>query len=235
MNTDTDEYETVELDPPGHARHTVIWLHGLGADGHDFEPIVPELRLPEALAVRFVFPNAPVRAVTLNGGYPMRAWFDLTGLQDASQMDVDGLREAERQVRALIERENARGIPSERIVLAGFSQGGAVALHTAVRYPQTLAGLMALSTFGVTDAALAAEAAPANRALPIFMAHGQQDQVVAPTRGLASRDALVAAGYAVNWHEYSMAHAVCGEEVGDIRAWLLDVLSGAPGDQAPSL
>ncbi|HET7371574.1 MAG TPA: alpha/beta fold hydrolase [Gammaproteobacteria bacterium] len=224
MDTKTDELNAVEISPAGEARHTVIWLHGLGADGHDFEPLVPELRLPDELAVRFVFPHAPVRPVSLNGGYPMRAWFDVTALDRSTRIDLDGLHESEQRVHALIRRENDRGVPTERIVLAGFSQGGAVALHTAPRYPERLAGLIALSTFSLTNAALANEAAPANRDLPVFMAHGTLDPVVAPDLGHDSRDALTSAGFTVGWHDYEMQHAVCPEEVGDLRRWLLGVL-----------
>ncbi|HET6655311.1 MAG TPA: dienelactone hydrolase family protein [Gammaproteobacteria bacterium] len=224
MDTKTDDLNAVEINPAAEARHSVIWLHGLGADGHDFEPLVPELRLPDVLAVRFVFPHAPVRPVSLNGGYPMRAWFDVTSLDRSTRIDLDGLHESEQRVHDLIRRENERGVPTDRIVLAGFSQGGAVALHTAPRYPERLAGLIALSTFSLTNRALAAEAAPANRDLPVFMAHGTLDPVVAPDLGHDSRDALTDAGFKVDWHDYEMQHAVCPEEVGDLRGWLLDIL-----------
>ncbi|HET8551110.1 MAG TPA: alpha/beta fold hydrolase [Gammaproteobacteria bacterium] len=224
MNTNVTDLNAVEINPADEARHTIIWLHGLGADGHDFEPLVPELRLPEDFAVRFVFPHAPVRPVTLNGGMPMRAWFDLTALDRTTRIDLDALRESERRVHELIRRENARGVPTERIVLAGFSQGGAVALHTAPRYPERLAALVALSTFSLTGAALAAEAASSNRDLPVFMAHGTLDPVVAPDLGHDSRDALIDAGFKVDWHEYPMQHAVCAEEIADLRGWLLEVL-----------
>ncbi|HET6656230.1 MAG TPA: alpha/beta fold hydrolase, partial [Gammaproteobacteria bacterium] len=209
MVNNTPKFDAVEINPPGTARHTIIWLHGLGADGHDFEPLVPDLRLPEALAVRFVFPHAPVRPVTLNGGMPMRAWFDVSSLDRSTLLDFDGLHASQQLVHDLIARENERGVPSERIVVAGFSQGGAVALHTAPRYPERLAGLIALSTFSLTGDALAADAAAANRDLPAFMAHGRADPVVAPALGESSRDALLAAGYSVDWHEYDMPHAVC--------------------------
>ncbi|HET7308380.1 MAG TPA: dienelactone hydrolase family protein [Gammaproteobacteria bacterium] len=224
MNTNTDNLNAVEVDPAGEARFTIIWLHGLGADGHDFEPLVPELKLPDELAVRFIFPHAPVRPVTLNGGMPMRAWFDLTALDRTTRIDLDALRESERRVHELIGRENARGVPTERIVLAGFSQGGAVALHSAPRFPERLAALVALSTFSLTGATLAVEAAPANRNLPVFMAHGTLDPVVAPDLGHDSRDALIGAGFKVDWHEYPMQHTVCAEEIADLRGWLLEVL-----------
>ncbi|HET6725432.1 MAG TPA: alpha/beta fold hydrolase [Gammaproteobacteria bacterium] len=222
MDIRTTDLNAVEVNPAGEARHTIIWLHGLGADGHDFEPLVPELRLPDELAVRFVFPHAPVRPVTLNGGMPMRAWFDLTALDRTTRLDFDGLHASQQLVHDLIARENDRGVPTERIVLAGFSQGGAVALHTAPRYPQRLAGLIALSTFSLTNGSLAADASTANRDLPVFMAHGRADPVVAPTLGATSRDALIAAGYEVDWHEYDMPHAVCPDEVADLRKWLLN-------------
>ncbi|HET7673888.1 MAG TPA: alpha/beta fold hydrolase [Gammaproteobacteria bacterium] len=220
----TEAHDVVEVEPAAPARHSIIWLHGLGADGHDFEPLVPQLRLPAELAVRFVFPHAPIRPVTLNGGYRMRAWFDISSIDRHTRIDHDGIRESVERVHALIRRENARGVPSERIVVAGFSQGGSVALHVAPRYPERLAGLIALSTFELTNAALAAEAADANRSLPVFMAHGRQDNVVAPALGIASRDALVAAGYPVSWHEYEMPHAVCPQEIADLREWLIDTL-----------
>jgi phospholipase/carboxylesterase len=221
--------DAVEIEPRDEALHAVIWLHGLGADGHDFEPLVPELNLPDELAVRFIFPHAPVRPLTLNGGLPCRAWFDMTALDRTTRLDFDGLHAAEQRVRDLIRRENARGVPSERIVVAGFSQGGAVALHAAPRYPERLAGLLALSTFSLTNKSLADDVAPANRDLPIFMAHGRADPVVAPSLGESSRDALEDAGFDPEWHTYDMAHAVCPAEVGDIGDWLVKVLTARAG------
>lgn len=208
----------VEVETGAQPQAAIIWLHGLGADGHDFEPIVPELKLQQA--VRFVFPHAPVRPVTLNGGWPMRAWFDIIALDREAQRDLHGTEESRRAVEALIRRENERGIPTERIVLAGFSQGGALALHTGLRYPEKLAGIIGLSTFLHTFDSLQTEAAPANRATPIFMAHGSEDSVVMPARGMETYDRLQAFGYVIDWHEYPMAHAVCPEEIGDLAQWL---------------
>jgi phospholipase/carboxylesterase len=196
----------------------VIWLHGLGADGHDFEPIVPELGL--RFAARFVFPHAPVRAVTINNGMPMRAWYDILGWGSNVRQDADGVRASAVVVERLIDREIERGMPSERIVLAGFSQGGAVALHTALRERRPLAGVIALSTYLPLAATLAAERSTANAAIPIFMAHGTADAIVPLSFGQSSRGLLESLGYSVEWRTYSMAHTVCMEEVGSIGAWL---------------
>ena len=197
---------------------SVLFLHGLGADGHDFEPIVPELRL--RLPVRFVFPHAPLRRVTINGGMSMRAWYDILGFDRHAREDAAGIRASAAAVTELIDREVGRGIPAERIVLAGFSQGGAVALHTALREPRPLAGVMALSTYLPLAPLLAAERSAANAGIPIFMAHGTSDQVLPLSLAEASRRALDALGYAVDWHSYSMQHSVCSEEIGAIAAWL---------------
>ena len=213
----------VEIEPRTPARTSVILLHGLGADGHDFESIVAELRLPDALATRFVFPHAPVRPVTLNGGYRMRAWFDLYGLDRFSREDEAGIRESAESVHRLIRREGERGIPANRIVLAGFSQGGAVALFAGLRYPERLAGILALSTYLPMAATLPGEAHPANAAVSIFMAHGTVDPVVALGLGEHSKDALLARGLPVDWRTYRMPHSVSAEEIADIRAWLLEV------------
>ncbi len=197
---------------------SVLWLHGLGADGHDFEPIVPELRLP--FPVRFLFPHAPIRRVTINGGMAMRAWYDILGFDRHAREDAAGIRASAAAVTELIDREVARGIATERIVLAGFSQGGAVALHTALREPRPLAGVMALSTYLPLAPLLAAERSAANAGIPIFMAHGTSDQVLPLSLAESSRRALDALGYAVDWHSYSMQHSVCSEEIGAIAAWL---------------
>jgi phospholipase/carboxylesterase len=204
---------------------SVIWLHGLGADGNDFVPIVPELALPAALAVRFVFPHAPVRAVTINNGMRMRAWYDIAAADLSRRADLDGVRQSARQVEALIERERERGVANERIVLAGFSQGGAIALYAGVRYARRLAGIVALSTYVVAAESLAAEASPANAGLPIFMGHGIADPVVRYEWGEASRRALEAQGYALEWRSYRMEHSVCLEEVRSIGEWLARVLA----------
>ncbi len=218
--------ETVEIEPRPPARTSVILLHGLGADGHDFESIVSELRLPDSLATRFVFPHAPVRPVTLNGGYRMRAWYDLYGLDRGSREDGVGIRESAETAHRLIRREGERGIPADRVVLAGFSQGGAIALFAGLRHPERLAGILALSTYLPMTATLASEAHPANAAVSIFMAHGTVDPVVALGLGEQSKDVLLAQGLPVDWHTYRMPHSVSAEEIADIRAWLLGVLPG---------
>lgn len=205
----------------------VIWLHGLGADGHDFEPIVPELAFPSAPAMRFLFPHAPVRPVTVNGGMRMRAWYDILNFDAGGRQDEAGVRESAASLNALIARERERGIAAERIVLAGFSQGGAVALHTALRYREPLAGLMALSTYLPLASRLADEigdeASSQPRSLPIFMAHGQFDPVLPIDLGRESRRTLESAGFNVEWRDYPMAHAVCPDEIADIRSWLARV------------
>ena len=216
--------EAVEVETGRNPDAAVIWLHGLGANGHDFEPIVPQLALPQERALRFVFPHAPMRPVTLNNGYAMRAWYDIAALNRAAAEDERGIRASQVAIEALIRREIARGIASERIVLAGFSQGGAMALFAGIRHEQRLAGIMGLSCYLVLSARLLAERNPANEATPIFLAHGSQDPVVAPDLGAEARRQLEAAGYAVEWHAYSMPHAVCPQEVVDIAAWLRRVL-----------
>jgi phospholipase/carboxylesterase len=215
---------TVEIETGSAPRASVIWLHGLGADGHDFEPIVPELQLPATLPVRFVFPHAPVQAVTINGGARMRAWYDVYNLEGVRREDETGVRASQNRVEALIAREKARGVAARDIVLAGFSQGGAIALQTGLRHAERLAGIMALSTFLPLAATVAKEASAANRDVPIFMAHGAYDDLIPLARGAASRDVLTAAGYRVQWHEYRMQHAVCGEEIADVAQWLRTVL-----------
>jgi phospholipase/carboxylesterase len=220
----TERLEAIEVETGRDPRAAVIWLHGLGADGHDFEPIVPELGLPATLPVRFVFPHAPMQPVTLNGGMVMRAWYDILDL-DGGGEDEAGIRASQARVEALIAREKTRGIPVDRLVLAGFSQGGAIAIQAGVRHPERLAGLLALSTYLPLAHALAAEATAANRRTPVFMAHGRWDPLIPLLRAARSRDLLVAAGYDVEWHEYPMEHAVCMEEVRDIGAWLRRVLA----------
>jgi len=210
--------ETLEIATGPEPRLAVIWLHGLGADGHDFEPIVPEL--PLSVAVRFVFPHAPVRSVTVNGGMQMRAWYDILGWGSKVPQDAVGIRASAAAVARLIDREVARGVPAERIVLAGFSQGGAIALHSALREPRRLAGVLALSTYLPLAETLAAEMSAASAGLPIFMAHGTDDPILPLAMAEVSRRVLGAAGYAVDWHVYPMAHAVCAPEIAAIRAWL---------------
>ena len=219
--------ETVEIEAAGPLQGSVIWLHGLGADGHDFEAIVPELRLPESLRLRFVFPHAPMRPVTINGGATMRAWYDILSLDREGPQDEKGIRESSAALDGLLEREHQRGIPYEKIVLAGFSQGGAIALHSALRYPQTIAGLMALSTWLPLGASLQEEVIEKDdaqsRQLPVFLAHGQFDPMLPFSFGEESRDALRGMGYTVEWHAYPMPHSLCAEEIADIRTWLLSV------------
>jgi phospholipase/carboxylesterase len=216
--------DAVEIETGPKPTGTVIWLHGLGADGHDFEPIVPELMSPAQGALRFIFPHAPIRPVTLNGGAAMRAWYDIVSLDRRGREDERGVRESQATIEALISRENARGITTERIVLAGFSQGGAVALYAGTRHAQKLAGIMGLSCYMLLSARFAAERASANQATPIFLAHGTQDPVVAPILGEETHRLLEKSGYAVEWHAYSMPHSVCPPEIADIGAWLRRVL-----------
>jgi phospholipase/carboxylesterase len=216
--------ETIEVETAPKPNAAILWLHGLGADGHDFEPVVPELVRRGERAWRFIFPNAPVRPVTINGGMSMRAWYDLKGLDRRAAEDLAGFRDSDAQIRRLIAREGERGIPAGRIVLAGFSQGAAVSLYTAPRYPEALAGVMALSGYLPAEGTLRTERAPANDATPIFMAHGRGDAVLSMALGVQSRDYLTAQGYAIEWHDYPMAHAVCAEEIADIRDFLLRVL-----------
>jgi phospholipase/carboxylesterase len=197
---------------------SVIWLHGLGADGHDFEPIVEELGL--GFGARFVFPHAPLRPVTINGGLPMRAWFDILALDRSASWDEEGIRASARSVYGLIEREIGRGMPSRRVVLAGFSQGGAIALHVGLRAPHRLGGVMALSSFLPLADTLSQERSLANVSTPILMAHGDADPVVAVDLADWSRRRLEADGYAVDWRVYPMPHAVCAPEIGDIASWL---------------
>lgn len=216
--------ETIEVETAAKPTASVIWLHGLGADGHDFEPIVPEIVHRGERAWRFVFPNAPVRPVTINDGMAMRAWYDIRGLDRTAVEDVAGFRDTDGLVRQLIAREGERGVAPNRIVLAGFSQGGAVSLYTVPRFPEALAGVMALSCYLPGQASFAAERGPANNAIPIFMAHGRGDNVLPLALGIQSRDFLKTEGYAVEWHDYPMAHAVCATELADIRKFLFRVL-----------
>ena len=215
--------ETIEIETGAKPVAAVIWLHGLGADGHDFEPIVPELKLPASKPVRFIFPHAPQRPVTINMGMRMRAWYDILQLGGGAE-DEAGIREAQSMLESLISGEKKRGISASRIVLAGFSQGGAIVLQTALRHPERLAGVMALSTYLPLSNFLAKEKNPANKDLPIFMAHGQYDNMIPMDRAQRSREMLEALGYKLEWHDYPMPHSVCPEEIADISAWLLRIL-----------
>jgi phospholipase/carboxylesterase len=218
--TTRESPEAVVLTPAAAPVAAVIWLHGLGADGFDFAPIVDELRLPATLPVRFIFPHAAPRPVTINNGYVMRAWYDIKGFGPERAEDDAGIRESEAVVKRYIEQEIAQGIPPGKIVIAGFSQGGAIALQTALRYQQRLAGVMALSTYLPLAGSLPAEASAANRDVPILMCHGVRDPVVPPQMGEASRDALQVLGYRVEWRTYPMEHSVCMEEIADLSKWL---------------
>jgi phospholipase/carboxylesterase len=218
--TTRESADAVVLTPDKAPVAAVIWLHGLGADGFDFVPIVDELRLPATLPVRFIFPHAAPRPVTINNGYVMRAWYDIKGFGPERAEDDAGIRESEGVVKRYIEQEIAQGIPASKIVIAGFSQGGAIALQTGLRYQQRLAGVMALSTYLPLGASLATEAAAANRDVPILMCHGVHDPIVPAQMGEASRDAMQGLGYCIEWHTYPMEHSVCMEEVVEISKWL---------------
>jgi len=223
-----DQLEAIEIETSASPGASIIWLHGLGADGHDFVDVVPELALPGRPGVRFVFPHAPMRPVTINGGYVMRAWYDIRDDSGVRREDPAGVRASQKAIEALIEREKERGVPAAAIVLAGFSQGGAMALYTGLRYGERLAGVMALSCSLPLADTLAAEAAPANRDVPIFMAHGTHDPMIPMARALRAREVLTGLGYRLEWHEYQMPHSVCAEEIAHIGVWLGKVL-GADG------
>jgi len=220
-----DLLEALELETAPSPTAAIIWMHGLGADGHDFVDVPPMLRLPGSLAVRFVFPHAPMMPVTINGGMVMRAWYDVLMAGSARQGDEQGLRASQKKVEALIARERSRGIAAGRLVLAGFSQGGAMTLQTGLRHPERLAGLMALSCYLPLAETVASEAHAANRDVPIFFAHGTGDASIPIERARRGREALTALGYAVEWHEYPMPHAVCDAELRDIGAWLTRILA----------
>lgn len=216
----------IELETAPNPTASIIWMHGLGADGNDFVPIVEEMELP-ARPIRFIFPHAPVRPVTINGGFQMRAWYDVVSDDFSRREDETGVRESQEMIEALIRRENERGIPCGDIVMAGFSQGGAMALHTGLRYPERLAGVLALSTYVPISTMLEAEISQANRDVPIFMAHGTADPVIPLWLAGSSRQLLERLGYDVQWHEYEMEHSVMWEEVADISRWLQRVLNGS--------
>lgn len=222
----TEILPAVEINPAlTPAKASVIWLHGLGADGHDFESIVPELRLPKELAVRFVFPHAPMRPVTINNGMRMRAWFDISALERGATIDEAGVLQASQAVAALIAQEIEHGVPSQKIVLAGFSQGGAIALQCGLSYPQPLAGILGLSTFLPFTPALTRHFSSANKNIPIMLAHGTSDPMVPVQLGELCREQLTQLGHKPVWHIYPMQHQVCGEEIHDIARWLEQVLS----------
>ena len=210
--------EAIEIQTGSKPAASILWLHGLGADGHDFEPIVPELKL--AKPVRFVFPHAPVRPVTISQGMRMRAWYDILQFGGGPEDDA-GIRASQRMMEQLIKQQP---VPVNRVVMAGFSQGGAIALQTALRYPERLAGVLALSAYLPQAASLQSERSPANQGTPIFMAHGRYDDIIPPRRAEESRKLLEAAGYPVEWHEYPMPHSVCAEEIADIAAFLARIV-----------
>jgi phospholipase/carboxylesterase len=216
----TAAFDGIETLTGATPQYAIIWLHGLGADGGDFAPIVPELVRPNWPAIRFVFPHAPVQPVTINGGMRMRAWYDILGLEIAQRQDERGVRRSVAMVARLIEREVARGVPSERIFIAGFSQGGAIALAAGLRHADRLAGVIALSTYLPIAELSEAEASAANKGLPIFMGHGNLDPVVGHALGLMSAEFLRKLGYPVDWHSYPMPHSVCAEEISDLSRWL---------------
>lgn len=215
-----DELECIEIEPAQPARATVIWLHGLGADGNDFVPVVPELQLSPGLAVRFILPHAPVRPVTINGGMAMRSWYDILSMGSTREINEAHLRAAATAVSALIEREERRGVPSERILLVGFSQGGAVGYRAALRYPRPLAGLAALSTYRISPELAESQALPANRQLPVFIAHGESDSVVPVQLGRLACQSLQQQGFDPQWHSYPMDHEVCLPEIRALGAWI---------------
>ena len=221
--TSPQALETVEIEPAAPAAAAILLMHGLGADGHDFEPVAREIGLGPAPAVRWVFPHAPLRSVTINRGFRMRAWYDIASL-DGSVEDEEGIAESARAIHGLVERERERGIAADRVVIAGFSQGGALALHTALREPSRLAGVVVLSSYLPLAARLDREAHPANAAVPVFMAHGSHDPVLPFALGQRSRDFLRARGYQVDWHEYPIGHSLSAEEIDALRDWLSRVL-----------
>jgi phospholipase/carboxylesterase len=217
--------DTLQTETGANPTATVIVLHGLGADGNDFVPFVQEIDLSSVGSVRWVFPHAPMMPVTINGGYVMRAWYDILGANMGQREDETGLRRSMGEVNALIDAEVARGIAPRRIVLAGFSQGCAMTLLTGLRYPERLAGLVGMSGYLPLAAMLASERSQANADVPIFLAHGRQDPVVPFAAGTATRDGLRASGYPVEWHEYPMPHSVCMEEISDLQRWMVRVLT----------
>jgi len=221
----SDLLQTIEIETGTNPDASVIWLHGLGADGNDFVPIVNELGLPDGLAVRFVFPHAPMMPVTINGGHVMRAWYDVSFDGLDKRPDERGIRASQAAIEQLLAREKQRGIPASRIVLAGFSQGGAMTLHTGLRHAESLAGLMVLSSYLPLPQLLAAERAAANASTPIFMVHGEDDPVIAIELAERSTDQLRGLSYAVDWRAYPMEHSVCLDEIAHIGEWLREVLA----------
>ncbi len=225
MSESKDILDCIERETGGQPSYSIIWLHGLGADGNDFVPLVPQLVDPDWPPLRFVFPNAPARPITVNGGMRMRAWYDIKGLDIADKQDAEGITASVHQIEALIARENDRGIPTERIMLAGFSQGGAVALSAGLRHAERLAGLIVLSSYLPLAESLISERSDANANIPIFWGHGSVDPVVPLMLGERSRASLQKLGYSVDWHVWPMAHQVCMEEIVALRSWLTPILA----------
>ena len=214
------QLSTIEILPTGAHQYSIIWLHGLGADGHDFEKIAEELHLKAAPNIHFIFPNAPIQAVTINGGSKMRAWYDILEMSLERQVDIAGIYQSELGIKELIEQEINKGISSEHILLAGFSQGGVIALHTGLRYPHKLAGIIGLSTYLPTLKQLSSEQSPENCAIPIFMAHGILDSIVEIETGKTVATELIDLGYSIEWHDYLMEHSVCIEEIGHLSTFI---------------
>ena len=217
------ELDSIVIETQEQPDAAVIWLHGLGADGNDFVPIIDQLQLPSHLAIRFIFPHAPVRPISINQGYQMSGWYDISSLSIVEEEDVAGIKESSAILKQLCEEQEAYGITSSRIVLAGFSQGGAIALHCGCRYPEPLAGIMALSTYLALPETLEEEISICATETPIFMAHGRQDEVVAYLYGKKSMQQLETNNFEVQWHEYDMGHAVCQEEIQHIRQWFIEI------------
>lgn len=219
----TDILPHITLETGDSPRHSIIWLHGLGADGEDFVPVAEQMQLP--LAVRYIFPHAPMQPVTVNGGYVMRAWYDIIALDIGARQDEAGIRDSQAAIEQLIAQERQRGIAAKNIYLAGFSQGGAIVLHTGLRHAERLGGIIALSTYLPLSSSVVQEASAANRGLPIFMAHGNTDTIVPHALGKSSAQKLLDLGYPLDWHEYAMPHSVCLEEIDDLARWLAQRLS----------
>lgn len=218
------ELDSIVIETSEQPDAAIIWLHGLGADGNDFVPIIDQLKLPQHLAIRFIFPHAPVRPITINQGYQMPGWYDIASMTIVDEEDEAGIRESSAILRQICEEQEQQGIKAERIIVAGFSQGGAIALHCGTRYPRKLAGIMALSTYLPLPETLGDEMSDSADLIPVFLAHGRQDDVVAFEYARHSENRLSEAGMSVEWHQYDMAHAVCQQEIIDIRDWLMSVL-----------
>jgi phospholipase/carboxylesterase len=217
--------EYIEINPSAQPAYVVIWLHGLGADGHDFEALVPELRMPADLPVRYIFPHAPMRPITVNMGMVMRGWYDIVEPDVSRDVDFQGIEASAAHLTSLIQHEIEAGMPSERILLAGFSQGGVIVLHAGLRFKFPLAGILALSTYCPTLTSLGREQSTANQRIPIMMAHGRYDPLISVSLGEAARDRLLDLGYPVQWHEYPIQHELCLEEIQQVRSWMLEVMT----------